>query len=211
MTTSSSHFTSGSASSQVSVTITEVWRVLGGGPLRHGRGRAFWRDGDGYNVAIDARKNVFFDHVAGAGGGVLDLVQAARCCDRSEAWAWLRLTFGLPDQRREFTPAPAERAAWARQRAKDERDLLAARWFARAATLLAEGVLETLEVANWEREYWTRLLVRLRSDTGALAEYRAGRRRKVTRALVAAGRAADAAAQQWCARLIMEGAGAETV
>ena len=31
--------------------IEQIWRALGGGELRRGRGRAFWRNGDGYGAA----------------------------------------------------------------------------------------------------------------------------------------------------------------
>lgn len=72
-----------------SVRILDVWQRLGGGELRHGRGRAFWRDGDGPNIALDAEQGLWFDHVSGVGGGVLALIETALQCDRREALAWL--------------------------------------------------------------------------------------------------------------------------
>ena len=39
--------------------ISDVWVALGGGELRHGRGKGFWRDGDGDNIAINESKDVF--------------------------------------------------------------------------------------------------------------------------------------------------------
>ena len=69
--------------------ITDVWRALGGGELRHGRGRAWWRDGDSYSVSLNQDKNVFFDFVAGEGGGILDLVRTVNGCDRRDALRWL--------------------------------------------------------------------------------------------------------------------------
>jgi hypothetical protein len=35
------------------VSISALWRALGGGELRHGRGRAFWRNGDGWSISLD--------------------------------------------------------------------------------------------------------------------------------------------------------------
>lgn len=51
--------------------IIDVWAGLGGGDLRHNRGQAFWRDGDGYNVSVNEAKGVWCDHAHGTGGGSL--------------------------------------------------------------------------------------------------------------------------------------------
>src|SRR2546426_428714 len=67
------------------VSITDVWQALGGGPLRHGRGRAFWRDGDGYHVSLSDPKGTWYDHSRGEGGGILDLISLARGCSRADA------------------------------------------------------------------------------------------------------------------------------
>lgn len=67
------------------IDIKTVWTALGGGRLRHERGRAFWRDGDGLNISLNSDKAVFYDHASGRGGGVLDLVQTARACNRKES------------------------------------------------------------------------------------------------------------------------------
>ena len=72
-----------------SVSILTVWERLGGGELRHGRGRAFWRAGDGHNVAVDEGRGCWFDFVAGRGGGALALVQTVLQCDKPAALAWL--------------------------------------------------------------------------------------------------------------------------
>ena len=99
--------------------ITDLWTALGGGPLRHGRGRAFWRDGYGNNVAVNETKNVFFDHAHGAGGGVLDLIQTALDCDRSAALRWLAQHLGVAlDGERPWTAA--EKRESAQQRAGAE-------------------------------------------------------------------------------------------
>jgi hypothetical protein len=71
------------------LSLTDVWVRLGGGELRQMRGRAFWRGGDGWNVALDPENRRWFDHARGNGGGVLALVQTALNCDRRSALAWL--------------------------------------------------------------------------------------------------------------------------
>lgn len=92
--------------------IYTVWAALGGGPLQYGRGRAFWRRGDGWNVSVNESKGVWRDFVTGEGGGILDLVCIARDCDRREAYGWLAATFHLPT--REITLDDRKRwaAAW---------------------------------------------------------------------------------------------------
>ena len=95
----------------------DVWTALGGAPLRHRRGKAFWRDGDSPNVSIDANRNVWFDHRDGVGGGVLDLIQVVLDCDRKGAVQWLASHQGVelddnpmtPSEQREY----AERRRWA--------------------------------------------------------------------------------------------------
>jgi hypothetical protein len=90
---------------------------LGGGPLRGGRGRAFWRNGDGFNVSLDQRNNRWFDHAGGFGGGTLRLVEVALGVDWREALAWLADNFGIsvgaartPQERREY--ARRREQAW---------------------------------------------------------------------------------------------------
>jgi hypothetical protein len=103
-----------------------------------------------------------------------------------------------------LTWTAAERAAWRRRRNRNERDLPAARWFSLAARLLAEEALRRLDAAHRDREALTEMLSAMRTDDGKLKTYRRwGARRKLTRALVAAGQAADAKAQKQCARWLM--------
>ncbi len=100
--------------------IVDVWRRLGGGPLRHGRGKGFWRDGSGFNVSLGDAKGVWFDHARAEGGGTLDLIQTATGCDRREALRWLADSLGLALDSHQFTPS--ERRQWAED--DDERSRL---------------------------------------------------------------------------------------
>lgn len=97
--------------------IRAVWTALGGGPLRGGRGRAFWRNGDGFHIALDASKSVFYDQARHEGGGIVRLVEIAIGCDRRAALAWLADNFGIsvgasrtPQERREY--ARRREQAW---------------------------------------------------------------------------------------------------
>ena len=129
--------------------ITEVWSALGGGPLRHGRGRAFWREGDGFNVSLSDSKNAWRDFATSEGGGVLDLIQLARSCSRQDALRWLADYAGIPLVDRPLSPE--EKRAYAEARGAEERDLREAAYFAQAVQALAEHALEALDVTRWER------------------------------------------------------------
>jgi hypothetical protein len=95
--------------------ITEVWERLGGGPIRNGRAAAWWRDGDGANIAIDRERGVWFDFARGFGGGVLDLVRTVCDCDKRAAVHWLRDQGLIEDD--PYVP-PAEGRRRAQQRAR---------------------------------------------------------------------------------------------
>jgi hypothetical protein len=102
-----------------SIRISAVWTSLGGPPLRHSRGRAFWRNGDGYNVSLNDTKGVWHDHAHGGDGGILDLIQTVLQCDRAGAVAWLAETFNIPiEGQRTFTPQERKRYARARHEAE---------------------------------------------------------------------------------------------
>jgi hypothetical protein len=75
--------------------IVRVWAALGGGDLRAGRGRAFWRDGNGFNIALDEAKGCWHDFARGEGGGIVDLIVTALACSRLEALRWLAETEGV--------------------------------------------------------------------------------------------------------------------
>jgi hypothetical protein len=104
--------------------ITEVWTSLGGPPTKRGRACAFFRDGDNpFAVSLNDEKGAWFDFRDNVGGGVLDLVQRVRGCDRGAALRWLAELNGItlddhplsPAERREYARRCAEAsglAAW---------------------------------------------------------------------------------------------------
>lgn len=49
------------------VAVLEVWRRLGGGELRHGGERAFWRGCTGDSLAMDEARRRWFNPAAAAG------------------------------------------------------------------------------------------------------------------------------------------------
>lgn len=79
------------------IRILDVWRELGGGEIKRNRARAFWRNGDGWNVSLRADKDAWFDFASGSGGGVLNLVETALRCDRRTALEWIAERWGTPD------------------------------------------------------------------------------------------------------------------
>ena len=98
--------------------ISGVWLGLGGRPLRHGRGVAWWRNGDGYSIALDETKGCWFDHAQGEGGGILDLIQAVFGCDRKESLRWLADHQGVTLDDRPLTREEKRRYAQRRTRAE---------------------------------------------------------------------------------------------
>ena len=83
------------------VDMVAVVRALGGPEPHGGRLRAWWRDGDGPNIAIDPAKRQWFDHVRNEGGGVLSLVKNVMLVDDAGALRWLTEGGFLEDQPRE--------------------------------------------------------------------------------------------------------------
>ena len=87
-------------------------------PLREGADEllaTFWRDGDGFNVAINDGR--WFDHVSNTGGGALTLIEMVLGCDRRAALDWLSVHFGIERGQ----ASPEERRAYAQNidRARD--------------------------------------------------------------------------------------------
>jgi hypothetical protein len=68
--------------------ILNVWEALGGGEVRYGRGRAFFRDGGGFSVSLHPSKNCWFDFARNQGGGMLRLIEVALNCDHKTALKW---------------------------------------------------------------------------------------------------------------------------
>ena len=96
--------------------ICDVWVTLGGSKLHHGRGRAFWRGGDGYSVAVNQAKGLWYDFARAEGGGVLALVETVRGCDRRDALRWLADHLGIRLDDRPLTGA--ERRKYTQRRAQ---------------------------------------------------------------------------------------------
>jgi len=160
--------------------IVEVWHALGGGEIRHGRGQAFWRGGDGWSASIDDNRGLWFDHRDCVGGGILDLIQHVRGGTRVEALQWLGTLAGV---RLDHLPERDRNAMGVAWRTNRE-----AFYFARAAAEMAVSALESLPTEDPERAVYTTLLANLR--TSSLAEYLEWRDRQpeMTAALVYAGR-----------------------
>lgn len=181
--------------------ICEVWRMLGGGALRHGRGRAFWRDGDGLSVALDDAKGVWFDHRDATGGGVLDLIAHARGGNRADSLRWLSETLGVPLVHQ--NPYPVERV----QRSAALREIPIARLWRIAFLDLIDSLLVDLKAALFDPtlpapNYGEILaLERMRAaihgpeDFALVGEYRWWRERSphFTGAMVSVGRRIDGA------------------
>lgn len=85
--------------------IAHVWTSLGGGQLVSGRGKAFWRNGDGYNVSLNSDRQAWYDFASGVGGGVLDLVCVAlNEHSRKAAMQWVIDNFNLEPTAQSETP-----------------------------------------------------------------------------------------------------------
>jgi hypothetical protein len=131
--------------------ITHVWRALGGGEIRHGRGRAFWREGDGYNVAINDKIGAWHDFVTDDKGGKLALIRYVRGGTKSEAVRWLADMRGVTLDNAPLSMADKRRYAQARERAPE---------LARAAEIWfieRREELERVKARALAREDWAAL------------------------------------------------------
>jgi len=123
--------------------ISEVWAALGGDPPKHGRARAFFREGNNSSaVSLNDAKGCWFDHRDGVGGGVLDLIQQVQGCDRGSALRWLAEFNGVPLEDQHMSAAERREHARRAQMAKQEAQYL----------ILWKGTL--LEALKHERERW---------------------------------------------------------
>jgi hypothetical protein len=96
--------------------ISEIWVGLGGEPPKRGRARAFDRNGDNPDaVSLNDEKGCWYDFVTGEGGGILDLIQRVRGCDRGAALLWLSDFTGRPLNNRPLTAEERRQYARARQ------------------------------------------------------------------------------------------------
>jgi hypothetical protein len=134
-----------------SVTISNVYRALGGATLPNGRrGVAFWRDGaNGFNVSLNDTKGTWFDHAAGEGGGLLDLVVKVRGGTKQEAVRYLAALAGIPID--DDSPAAVEaRARWAADREALRRDLPNAEHWRAAAIAMVELSLDSIKAGFFD-------------------------------------------------------------
>ena len=119
------------------VSIEAIWRALGGGDLHRGRGRAFWRDGDGFNVALYPRSGTFHDFSTNQGGGKLKLIQTVQGGSKQDALKWLADLAGIP-----LSPERAHSREERRRYAQTRRD---AAQVAKLAVWFLESRREELE------------------------------------------------------------------
>jgi len=160
--------------------ITEVWRACGGEELRHGRGRAFWRDARDFNVALDAEKGLWHDFVTGEGGNIVGLAAIALKLTPGASARWIISLAGIEDK-------PLTRAARL-ERHTVEQDIENARLFAAGAAALAEHCLEADSVFDPARPDLVSLAGELRRDPlGVFRKWRSAYP-KLTRGLILAGR-----------------------
>jgi hypothetical protein len=124
--------------------ISEVWRLLGGGLIRHNRARAFWRDGDGWNVTLDDSRGAWFDHRDATGGGLLDLIVTVNSGTRADALKWLADTLGI-----ELADRPNDEATKA-ERVAFASDLPSAALWRRAALDLADNLLTQMKAGLFD-------------------------------------------------------------
>lgn len=141
------------------VTLPQVWAALGGGEIRHQRGKAFWRGGDGWNVSLDFGRGLWHDHARGAGGGIIELVTLSLSRDKAGAIKWLAELAGVAlaewtsDERAEYARLAARRrvaeaearelVAWKDELLREIADWRAVQWRAhhRAQRVIAvEGI-----------------------------------------------------------------------
>lgn len=175
--------------------ISEVWRALGGGDLRNGRGRAWWRGGDGYNVALHEANGCWYDYRDHVGGGVLDLVQHIRGGNRTDALRWTADLIGVALDDKPGVPRHDNADA-----VRIRRDAM---YFATAARMLAEETLDSLPPEEPDRAVHTAMLAAL--GVSPEAEYRAwmATQPEWGAALVYAGRAHQQRIQTALARYFL--------
>jgi hypothetical protein len=71
------------------VSISDVWRMLGGEPIENGKARAWWQGDPDRAVSIDDRTDRWHDTGNADGGGILELVAIVRGCSPADAALWI--------------------------------------------------------------------------------------------------------------------------
>lgn len=112
------------------------------------RAQATWRRGENLSVSINDSKSTWFDHAAGEGGGVLDLVSRVRGGGRRDSLRWLSEFAGVPLNDRPMSNEDGE--AWVQRRREVERALPVARLWQRTAVSLGQELLYALKASLWE-------------------------------------------------------------
>jgi hypothetical protein len=184
--------------------IRDVWSALGGGKLRGNRGRAFWRNGTGFNVALYPQTDTWHDFVTGDGGDVVALVETVQQCDFKAALRWLADFTGMGITELSRRPDTRPDTDW-------PTDLRWATWWKMTAEILAEMALASLESWDPQRRAFTEFLRTIRlGDSSLVSEFRERRRRypQLTAAMCHAGRLHDARVQRrlalWLRRYLDE-------
>ena len=167
--------------------LNEVIAALGGPELRHGRVRAWWRDGNGLNVSVDGEQ--WFDHVANEGGGPLQLAQVV--LGEAEGRLWFKERYGArrvpcPKARRvpvvpdELLRRIVAALADARKQVAGEDEAELALWsqidrIARAGGHEWRKFRERVEVADPDQyAHWIRCAVEFEADTKRTAAFVVG-------------------------------------
>ena len=104
-------------------TMEPVARALLGEPNRRMSTRTALRFGNKGSLAVDLQRGRWFDHEAGEGGGVLDLVKRELRCETRDALTYLGAEPGQRPVARPATPKPPVDDVAERRRARNARHL----------------------------------------------------------------------------------------
>lgn len=171
--------------------ILDVWKRLGGGPVKHGRAQAWWRDSKDWNIAIDAEKDVWYDHAHARGGRAVSLVMALRGCNSGDAGRWLREEFGPTPESYTVTgvqPHRPDPVSAAQEAYQAEAFATAMGWLIQRKLELNHSYLDgprhdhavlriarlsrqVVRMKEWNRPYTLRVLHRLRRRAPDLVAY----------------------------------------
>ncbi len=179
--------------------IVSVWSMLGGGPLRGKRGQAFWRNGNGYNIALNPLKGTWYDYRDARGGGILALVETVLCSSRSSALQWLEQNCGL-----------ARRTLSQESRTNHVNHIVECtntEYWGITARALGEQLLDELEADDPDRINYTQLLAMIRTGGPMfIEEYHRWEqiRPELTQAMVRTGALSHARVQRRLALYLLE-------